>query len=156
MQADRILTLCAAAMTVLGALAVTGLMVLTMVAVICRYWLNNPIFGIGDLSVLTLVLVAAGAVVWGARNGAHVSGDPITGLGPRIGRVADITMNMLSTGICGLASYALFRQACGIEKICITENLSVEHAPFYQLLGVAMALLAAHHALALWRAIRGA
>ncbi|MGI9502790.1 MAG: hypothetical protein ACR2RE_07015, partial [Geminicoccaceae bacterium] len=58
----------------------------------------------------------------------------------------DALMRLLAAMTCALASFALIDRACGIEKACITENLSVEHAPFYYILSLAMAVMAATYA----------
>ena len=72
-QADRLIGRLAAVMALIGGLGIAGLVVITLVAVLWRYGFNNPIFGIADLSVVTLTLVAGASVAYGARHGAHVS-----------------------------------------------------------------------------------
>ena len=118
-------------------------MVVTAVAVFWRYALNNPIFGIEDLSIIALTFVAGGAVAYGARRGAHVSVDIISmSMGPRVTRFTDILMRVLSLAILGLATWALYDKACGVEKACVTSNFSVEHRPFYYFLGVCIGVYA--------------
>lgn len=125
-------------------------MVVTLTAVIWRYGLRDPIFGIGDLSVLLLSIVAAGAVAYGTGKGAHVSVDVIARMcGRSVTRWTDALMRCLAVATCALASFALITRACGIEKACITENLSVEHEPFYYVLSAAMATMALTYALQL-------
>lgn len=125
----------------IGAAGIVALVAITVVAVFWRYALNDPIFGIEDLSIITLTLVAGGAVAFGGRRGAHVSVDVISySAGRRITRYTDAVMRVLALGILGLATWALFDKACGIEKACITGNFSIEHRPYYYFLGVAMAV----------------
>ncbi len=139
---DKQLGRMAGLLAFLASLAVAGLMVITVVAVIWRYLLNDPIFGIEDLSIVTLTLVAAGAVALGARQGAHVSVNVIRYFAGRsITRVTDLVMRVLAIGITGLATYALITKACGLERGCITENLSIEHTPFYYVLAAAFAVI---------------
>jgi TRAP-type C4-dicarboxylate transport system permease small subunit len=57
---------------IIGGLGVLSLMLIILVAVIWRYGINNPIFGIGDLSVLVLSVVAASSVI-SARATMHIS-----------------------------------------------------------------------------------
>ena len=64
--------------------------------------------------------------------------------GRGVTRFTDLAMRALAVGILGLASFALFDKACGFEKACITENLSIAHRPFYYILGVAMGCFALH------------
>ena len=126
---------------IVGSLGVLALMVIIMVAVIWRYGINNPIFGIGDLSVMVLSVVAASSVIFGARNNAHVSIDIISRFfGWKVVRFTDALMRLLTIGILATACYALITKACGLEKGCITENLSIVHEPFFYLLAVSMGL----------------
>ena len=115
---------------VVGSIGIAALMVITLVAVLWRYGFNNPIFGIGDLSVLTLSIVAAASVIFGARNNSHVSIDVISRFfGKRVTRWTDAIMRILAVAILAAATYALVTKACGFEKACITGNLSVQHRP---------------------------
>lgn len=128
-----------------GSVGVFGLMVIIIIGVFWRYVLEDPIFGIDDLSKLILSTVAAAAVVYGARNNAHVSVNVIDMFcGRRVTRITDAIMRTLAVAILAAASYALFTKACGMEEACITENLSVEHEPFYYILSAAIALYSLH------------
>jgi TRAP-type C4-dicarboxylate transport system permease small subunit len=69
-------------------------------------------------------------------------------------RVTDVIMRLLTIFILGLASYALVTKACGFDKGCITENLSIVHRPFYYLLAVVMGLFALQTVLELLRGLR--
>ena len=130
--ADRQLGRLAGLLAVFGAVATVGLMLITVVAVTWRYGLNDPIFGIEDLSVVTLTLVAGSAVAYGARHNAHVSVDVMSYFfGRNVSRYTDAVMRLLVVAIAALATYALFAKACGIEKACITNNFTIEHRPFY-------------------------
>ena len=140
---DKFTGLLAGGFAIAGALGVIALMLITLVGVFWRYALNNPIFGIGDLSAMTLTIVAAGAVAFGATKQAHVSVNVITMFfGRNLTRVTDIVMRLAAIFITVLAAYALFTRACGFEKACITENLSIEHRNFYRILSVSMAFYA--------------
>lgn len=126
---------------VIGALGMCGLLLIVVVAVTWRYGLNNPIFGIEDLSVVTLVVVAGASVAYGARHGSHVSVNIIGYFfGRNVTRYTDALMRLLTVGVSALAVYALITRACGIEKACITNNFGIEHRPFYYLLAAAMTI----------------
>lgn len=128
-----------------GAAGILMLLGVTVVAVFWRYILNAPIFGIEDLSIVTLTVVAAGSVCYGARKGAHISINIISFFFfRRTTRVTDTIMRVLVAGISFLAAYALVTKACGIEKACITSNLAIEHRPFFYVLAAAMALYGAN------------
>ena len=130
---------------VVGAVGVVVLMANILVAVFWRYALNDPIFGIDDISVMVLTVVAACAVAYGSRHNAHVSVNIITAFfGRKATRVTDAIMRLLGLSIAGLAAYALWTKACGFEKACITGNLSIEHTWFYYFLGVALLFYALH------------
>ena len=53
-------------------------------------------------------------------------------------------MRLLAFGILSFDCYALIMKCCGFEKGCITENLSIEHRPFYYILAVSMGLYEVH------------
>ncbi|MEM1237404.1 MAG: TRAP transporter small permease [Pseudomonadota bacterium] len=138
---DRLAGRSSTLLAIVGSIGVVVLVGIIVVSVFWRYALNDPIFGTADLSVMTLTLVAGSAVAFGARNGAHVSVDIISKFaGPGFVRVTDVIMRLAAVFISGLATYALFSSACGIEKACITNDLSIEHWPFYYYLGVCLGL----------------
>lgn len=143
--ADEQLGRVAGLFAILGAIGVCVLMANILVAVFWRYVLNDPIFGIDDISVMVLAVVAGCSVAYGARNNSHVSVDIITKfLGRSATRYTDAVMRLLALGITGLAAFALWTTACGFEEACITENLSIEHTWFYYFLGVALCFYALH------------
>ena len=141
--ADRQLGFLTGLVAVIGALAVFGLMIITLAAVFWRYALNDPIFGISDISMMTLIIVAGASVCYGARHGAHVSVNVIgMVVGRNVTRYTDAVMRLLAFGILVLATYALADKACGAERACLTNNMSIEHVPFYYFLSVMMGIFA--------------
>ncbi len=141
--ADRALHWLSGLLALVGALGVIGLMGITLAAVVWRYFFRAPISGTGDISQMTLIIVAGAAVAYGARHHAHVSVDLIAPLGRRVTRITDLIMRALTLFIIGLSVYALWDKACGMERACITSNLSIEHRPFFWYLAVTMAVYAA-------------
>jgi len=144
-----------------GAAGIVVLLGVTIVAVFWRYMLNAPIFGIEDISIVTLTVVAAGSVAYGGRKGAHVSINLLTYFcGRRVTRATDALMRLGVAAISMLAAFALVTKACGMEKACITSNLAIEHEPFFYVLAAAMGLyglnVALHLAIGLahWNAAR--
>ncbi len=143
--ADKQIGRMAGLLAIIGGLGIFGLMAITVIGVTWRYGFNDPIFGISDLSVVTLTLVAGSAVAFGARQNAHVSVNVISLFASRkFTRWTDAIMRVLTIGIAGLATFALFAKACGIRKACITNNFSIEHYPFYYFLGVALGVYTLH------------
>ena len=144
-RADRAIGIAAQALAIVGGLGIVGLVGVTVVAVTWRYGLNDPIFGIEDLSIVTLSIVAGAAVAYGARNNAHIAINVIRFFAGRgLTRYTDPIMRLLTVAILGLATYSLFAKACGIEKACITNNFSIEHRWFYYYLGVSMLVYMLH------------
>ena len=133
-----------------GVLALVGgamtviLVVLTVVAVFFRYVLNNPIFGVDDLSQVALSVVVAGSIAYGARAGAHVHVDILGMVGGRkVTRYTDIFVRAVGAVIVGLTAYSLVDQGlCGMRCGNFTPNLTIPHFPFYMLLAAAMAVYA--------------
>ena len=144
---DRI----AAALAVIGAASVVLLVVLTVVAVVFRYILDNPIFGIDDLSQVGLSLAVAGSIAYGGRRGAHVHVDVLNMIGGRkVTRYTDILARAIGAFIVGLTAYALVKQGwCGTRCGHFTPNLVIPHLPFYMVLAASMAVYAAVLALEL-------
>ena len=127
--------------SILGAISVLVLMSVTVVAVFWRYILNSPIFGIEDVSTMTLTVVAATAVAYAAHQNAHVSVNIITILSGRsVTRFTDATSRILCISMLALATYALFSKgSCGLECGQTTNNITIVHTPFYYMLGLSMA-----------------
>lgn len=129
---------------IIGATGIVALMLITVVAVFWRYVVKDPIFGISDLSVLALSVVAAASVCFGANHNAHVSVNVISYFfGRKVTRITDIIMRLFALATLSVAGFALIDKACGFEKACITDNLSIEHRPFFYVLAVSMLLYAA-------------
>lgn len=141
---DRQLGRVSGLLGIMGGLAILALMLVTVAAVVWRYLLNDPIFGIQDLSSMALTVAVAGAIAFGARRGAHISVDVISFIGGRrLTRATDVLARALGAAMVGFASYALFvKGACGLPCGAITNNLSIVHTPFYYALGAAMACYA--------------
>ncbi len=131
-----------------GSVGIVVLLGVTVVAVFWRYGLNAPIFGIEDVSIVTLTVVAAGSVAYGGRKGAHVSINLLTYVwGRKVTRVTDAVMRLAVAGVSLLSAYALVTKACGLEKACITSNLAIEHRVFFYVLAAAMGLYGLNMAL---------
>lgn len=142
---DKQLSKLSCAVAIIGAIGIVALMLITVVAVFWRYIVNDPIYGISDLSVLMLSVVAATSVCFGARHNSHVSVNVISYFfGRQVTRISDVIMRILTLGMLLVASYALVDKACGLEKACVTDNLSIEHRPFFYVLAVCILLYAAN------------
>lgn len=143
-KADRGLGFLSGLLAFVGAVFLTLLVAVTVVAVFARYFLNDPIFGIEDVSSMILTVVVAAAVAYGARHGAHVSVNVLSLFaGRRITRVTDVLTRVFGVLVVGGAAYALFTKgSCGFRCGAFTPNLEIIHQPFYYILAIAMALYA--------------
>lgn len=129
---------------VAGGLALLVLAVVTGVSVFYRYILRAPIFGIEDITTMTLTVIVAAAIAWAAVNRGHVSVNIMTmAAGRSVTRIADAIGRLVSCAMLAFASYALFvKGSCGMPCGAMTSNLSIIHTPFYYILGVAMGFYA--------------
>lgn len=143
---------------VLAVIGSIGLMILvgvTVVDVVWRYGLNDPIFGLLDISTMVSSVVVACAVTWAALKKAHVAIELIEAhfgdkfLRP-LARVIDLLTGLLFCTAC----YALIKKSrCGFECGNITDNLAIVHTPFYWALAFSMGFCGAF---SLWNALRPA
>lgn len=131
-------------LAVIGGATVVFLVALTVYAVFFRYILNDPIFGIDDISQLSLSVVVAGSIAYGGRAGAHVHVDILSMVGGRrITRYTDPVVRGVGAVIVGLMAYGLVKKGlCGIPCGYFTPNLAIPHLPFQILLAAAMATYA--------------
>jgi TRAP-type C4-dicarboxylate transport system permease small subunit len=114
---------------------------LTVVSVFWRYILNDPIFGITDISRMSLAVIVAGSLAYGARRGAFVHVDILkTVAGRKWTRYTDVVVRLAGIAVIAAATWALRDEArCGFECGEFTDNLEIVHPPFYWLLAAAMA-----------------
>jgi TRAP-type C4-dicarboxylate transport system permease small subunit len=124
----------------IGGAAVASLTLVTVIAVFYRYVLNDPIYGLDDLSSILLLVCVAGAIAFGAGTRAHVSVDILSKLASRrVTWFADIVVRAIGVGILGLSSWALYKEAqCGVACGYFTPNLMIHHKPFYWLMALSL------------------
>lgn len=129
---------------VTGALGIVTLMAITVVGVVWRYVLNDPIFGLQDLSSMTAAVVAASAVVVGAVSNAHITVNIMPKhFGRKVRRITDIVARGLGAGVLILAASSLIKKGgCGLACGNITSNLGIPHGPFYYGLATALGFIA--------------
>lgn len=129
---------------VLGGLALAILGLVTVVSVFFRYVVRDPIFGIEDVSTMSLTVLVAASVAWAAIHRGHVSVNVIALVAGRAWtRWTDLIARILSFAMLALASYALFvKGSCGLPCGAITSNLGIVHTPFYYVLGTSIGFFA--------------
>lgn len=77
------------------------LVVLTVVDVFMRKFLNAPIFGGQDIAMMSLVLVVFFGMAYCARIGGHVSVDLISNSNPKLLRFTDLINNLIGAFVIG-------------------------------------------------------
>ena len=129
---------------VTGALGILFLVGLTAVSVFWRYVLNDPIFGIQDLSSMTAAVVAACAVAYGATQNSHITVNIMPKhFGRGVRRVTDVIARGGGAIILVLAVSALIKKGgCGLPCGNITSNLNILHTPFYYALAASLGFYA--------------
>ncbi len=130
-----------AAFAVVGGLALATLLGITVAEVLWRYLLNDSLAWAEDVSTMSLAVVVAGAIAYGAGEGSHVCVNLIARFtARRVTRVTDAIARLLGLGVTALAAYALFvHGSCGPPCGDVTGNVSIPHTPFYYVLGVSLA-----------------
>ena len=129
---------------------------LTVVDVFMRKFMNAPIFGAQDISMMSLMLVVFFGMAYCARIGGHVAVDLINGINPKILRILDIIINLIGTFVVGAlawrAGIETYRDFIGARA---TNLLPIPYWPFE----AAIALCAGLFALVLlynaYRAVTG-
>ena len=131
----------AAGFAVAGGVALAVLLGITVAEVFWRYVLNDSLLWIEDVSTMSLAVVAAAAVAYGAREGSHVCVNLLARLaGRRVTRITDAIARLLGVGATGAAAYALFvHGSCGLPCGDVTGSVSIPHLPFYYALGASLA-----------------
>lgn len=129
-------------LAVLGGLAVLALVTMTCVGIFFRYFLDNPINGLGDIISLTLSFSVACSLAYGARRGAHVAVDVLNMVGGRVvTRWTDIIVRVLGIFIICVACYALWKNGqCGIMCAYTTSSLSIPLEWSYYTMAVGLAV----------------
>ena len=131
----------AAGFAVAGGVALAVLLAITVAEVFWRYVLHDSLLWIEDVSTMSLAVVVAAAVAYGAREGSHVCVNLLARLaGRRVTRITDAVARLLGVGATAAAAYALFAHgSCGLPCGAVTGSVSIPHLPFYYALGASLA-----------------
>jgi len=142
---DQLLSRIADLFAVLGGLGLFLLMGITVVSVFWRYALRDPIFGIEDLSTMSLAVIVAAGVAYGAVHGAHICVHIIASVfGRKVTRFTDAFARAAGFSICAFAAWGLVKKGlCGLPCGLLTQNLNIPHEPFFYVLAASMAVYAA-------------
>ena len=140
----RVETYCrlsATAFVGVGGIALAVLLGVTVAEVFWRYVMNGSLIWIEDLSTMSLAVVVAGAVAYGAGEGSHVCVNLIVRFwGRPVTRITDAAARLLGVAATATAAYAVFAHgSCGLACGAATRNVSIPHKPFYYVLGASLA-----------------
>jgi len=128
------------AFVAVGGIALAVLLCVTVAEVFWRYVMNDSLLWIEDLSTMSLTVVVAGAIAYGAGEGSHVCVNLIARYwGRSVTRITDAVARLLGVGVTAIAAYALFAHgSCGLACGAVTGSVSIPHRPFYYALGASL------------------
>jgi TRAP-type C4-dicarboxylate transport system permease small subunit len=130
--------------SILGAVCLTLMMLLTVSDVAGRYFFNHPIQGTNEITGLLLVLVASSALAYSQIKKGHIRVDIISGrLSPR----GQIILDAIAYFFCLFGSALITWQTFVRAGVYIvsrrpTETLSIPFFPFMLVLGLGFFFLA--------------
>ncbi len=124
-----------------GGIGLAVLLAVTVAEVFWRYVLNDSLLWAEDISTVSLAVVVAAAIAYGAREGSHVCVNLIARIAQRrVTRYTDALARLLSVAATAAAAYALFVHGSrGAELGAVTPSVSISHTPFYHVLGASLA-----------------
>lgn len=131
----------AKAFVAVGGIALVVLLGATVAEVFWRHAMNDSLLWIEDVSTMSLAVVVAGAIAYGAGEGSHVCVNLIARYwGRPVTRITDALARLLGAGVTAVAAYALFAHgSCGLPCGAVTGSVSIPHRPFYYALGASLA-----------------
>lgn len=125
-----------------GGAAVIGLALLIVVAVVCRYVFNSPIFGADDFNQILLVLTVAFAVGYSGRSGGQVVVE-VLGIvsGPTLTRWTDIAVKSAGCAMMAVLVWMLVESGINAARYGETTlSLELTLQPLFWALAFGMAL----------------
>ena len=127
-----------------GGIALIGLAVLIVTAVIFRYVFNSPIFGTEDFNQIFLMATVAFSVAYSGRKGGQVIVEILSLVtGPRFTRWTDIFVKLLGTLMMCILIWVLIESGINAAEYGeTTRSLEITLQPFFWILAFGMALYA--------------
>tara|TARA_B100001059_G_C17596334_1_gene457246 strand:- start:10 stop:522 length:513 start_codon:yes stop_codon:yes gene_type:complete len=127
-----------------GGIALIGLAVLIVTAVIFRYVFNSPIFGTDDFNQIFLMATVAFSVAYSGRKGGQVIVEILSLVtGPRFTRWTDIFVKLLGTLMMFILIWVLIESGINAAEYGeTTRSLEITLQPFFWILAFGMALYA--------------
>lgn len=111
---------------------------------IMRKALNNPIVGAEDLLILSLVVIVALSIPFGARTGAHIEIEVLESrMSAGFAKWSMIAMKLLALALLTVMSWQLWHAGGSATRFGeTTQQLLISYGPFYYLLAVSIGLYA--------------
>ncbi|GHA61661.1 hypothetical protein GCM10008927_29030 [Amylibacter ulvae] len=111
---------------------------------VMRKTLNNPIIGAEDLLILSLVVIVALSIPFGARSGAHIEIEILeASMSARFAKWSMICVKVLGVMLLAVMSWRLWHAGQSAERFGeTTQQLLISFEPFYYLLSISIAVYA--------------
>lgn len=124
---------------------------------IMRKAMNSPIVGAEDLLILSLVVIVALAVPYGARSGAHIEIEVLeSSMSQGFARWSMVCVKLLGLALLIVMAQQLWLAGDGAERFGeTTQQLLISYQPFYYMLAASVALYAVVLVLDIVRLVRG-
>ena len=117
---------------IVGVVILLGMMMMTVVDVIMRYFFRRPIIGSEEISTLLMVCVVFLGIAWCALKDGHISVDIITGKLSKRGRAfLNGFDNILTFALALIIAWRTFLEAMSVKKMDVNSPLlSIPRYPF--------------------------
>lgn len=124
---------------------------------IMRKALNSPIVGAEDLLILSLVVIVALAIPFGARSGAHIEIEVLeNSMSQGFARWSMVFVKLLGLALLIIMAQQLWHAGDSAQRFGeTTQQLLISYQPFYYMLAVSVALYAVVLVLDIIRGVRG-
>lgn len=121
--------------------------------IIMRKALNAPIQGAEDLLLLSLVVIVALSIPYGARTGAHIEIEVLeTRMSAAFAKWSMVFVKLLGIALLVVMSWRLWETGTKAVKFGeTTQQLLISYEPFYYLLSVAIGVYALIIILDIWQ-----
>jgi len=123
---------------------------------VMRKALNSPIQGAEDLLALSLVVIVALSIPFGARTGAHIEIEVLeTRMSRAFAKWSMVFVKILGIALLAIMSWRLWEAGAKAVKFGeTTQQLLISYEPFYYLLSIAVGLYSFVIVLDIWQLIR--
>ena len=131
-KVEKFIRLIIEASGIVGVVILLGMMMMTVVDVIMRYFFRRPIIGSEEISTLLMVCVVFLGIAWCALKDGHISVDIITGKLSKRGRAfLNGFDNILTFALALIIAWRTFLEAMSVKKMDVNSPLlGIPRYPF--------------------------